>query len=89
MPQISDVKIKKIKENILAFLYENSPKALYTVTIARELARDEEFIKKLLQQLEKAALVSRIKKNTKGIVYSRREKWLLTAKAYEAYKTLQ
>ena len=46
--KISKVKIDRIKENILAILYRSSPKSLFTVDIATELIRDEEFIKRLL-----------------------------------------
>ena len=89
MPRISEEKIKKIKEGILAFLFHNSPKAFYTYTIAKETARDEEFTKRLLQELAKEDLVVKVEKNAKGIAYLRRERWRLTNKAYKAYASLQ
>lgn len=89
MPQISEEKIKKIKEIILAFLFQNSPKAFYTYNIAQELARDEEFIKRLLKELTKEDLVARVEKNPRGIKYLRRERWRLTNKAFKAYSELQ
>jgi len=49
--RISNSKIEKISEQILAFLFSNSPKALFTSHIAVELARDEEFIKKFYQKI--------------------------------------
>ena len=86
--RISEQKQNKIKENILALLYENSPKALYTASIAQELARDEEFTKKLLQEMLKQGLVSCVKKSPKGVFYKRRQRWKLSKKAYEAYSNL-
>ncbi len=87
--RISETKIKKIKEAILAFLFQNSPKSFHTYLISQEIARDEEFIKRLLQELAKEGLVTKIDKNPKGIKYLRRERWRLTNKAFKAYSELQ
>lgn len=89
MSRISEQKIKKIKEIILSFLFHNSPKAFYTYGIAQEIARDEEFIKRILQELAKEELVVKVDKNPKGIKYLRRERWRLTNKAFKAYSGLQ
>jgi predicted transcriptional regulator with HTH domain len=43
--KISEQKIEKISEQILAMLYSISPKSLFTSHIAKEIARDEEFRK--------------------------------------------
>ncbi|PIU75945.1 hypothetical protein COS75_01360 [Candidatus Pacearchaeota archaeon CG06_land_8_20_14_3_00_35_12] len=87
--KISKQKEDKISEQILLFLFSQSPKAIFTAHIARELARDEEFIKKLLLELEKKELAVQIKKNNEGVDYSRRMRWRLSTKAYDAYKKLQ
>jgi hypothetical protein len=87
--KISKAKIDKIKENILAVLYRSSPKSLFTVDIASELIRDEEFIKRLLLELEKAKFVVRVTKNPEGIDYIRRIRWRLSSKVYEAYQKLE
>jgi len=84
--KISDEKRKKISEQILAVLYPNMPKPLFTSHIARDVARDEEFIKKLLLNLKKQGLVNEIKKNSSGKEYLRRSRWKLSDKAYEIYK---
>ena len=89
MPRISEKKIKRIKEIILSFLFHNSPKAFFTYGIAQEIARDEEFCKRLLQELSKEELVVKVDKNSKGIKYLRRERWRLTNKAFKAYSELQ
>ena len=85
MPQISKQKEEKISEQILFHLYNIFPKQIFTSDIARELARDEEFMKKLLLQLEKKELIVRIDKNSKGKTYSKRIRWRLSNNAHQAY----
>ena len=89
MPTISQQKIEKISEQILFHLYTIFPKQIFTSDIAKELARDEEFVKKLLKTLEKKELVIKIDKNPKGLQYSRRLRWRISNKAYNAYKNQQ
>ena len=89
MPRISDQKIEKISEQVLSFMYSIFPKQIFTSDIAKELARDEEFIKKLLLDLEKKDLVLKIDKNSSGYKYSRRLRWRISNKAYDLYKKLQ
>ena len=86
MPQISKQKKDKISEQILHHLFEISPTPIFTSHIANLIIRDEEFTKSLLQELEKAKLVIKVTKNHQGLDYSRRERWRLSDKAYEAYK---
>jgi len=87
--KISKEKKEKIYEQILAFLYSVSPKPLFTLNIAKEIARDEEFVKSLLLELKKKELLIEIKKNPKGMPYSKRSRWKLSDSAYNAYKTHQ
>ena len=89
MPKISDKKIEKISEQILLFLYSVFPKQVFTSDIACELARDEEFIKKLLIKLEEKKLIIKIDKNPLGYNYSRRLRWRISNKTYDMYKKLQ
>ena len=89
MPPISEQKIRKIKEQILFYLYNSFPKQVFTSDIARELARDEEFIKRMLEQLVKDQLIVKIEKNPKGIKYSKRRRWRLSNKVQEAYSKHQ
>ncbi|MFW6283583.1 MAG: hypothetical protein ACOC1P_06050 [Minisyncoccales bacterium] len=84
--KISKEKKKRIKEQILSFLFHEFPKTYFTAQIAREIARDEEFTKDLLQDLKKDKIVTPIKKNPEGIEYSRRIRWRLSKKAHRAYK---
>ena len=87
--KISDKKKEKIFEQILAVLYSNNLKPLFTYEVAQEIARDEEFIKRLLLELLNKKLVSKIDKNPKGIPYIRRARWKLTNVIYQTYKKHQ
>ena len=84
--KISDKKKTRISEQILAFLYSISPKSDFTFHIAQEIARDEEFIKKLLSELKKKNLVVEINKNPNGEQYLKRSRWRLSDPAYRVYK---
>jgi len=87
--RISEQKKEKIYEQILASLYSVSPKPLFTLNIAKEIARDEEFVKFLLLELKKKELVIEIKKNPKGLPYTKRSRWKLSDSAYKVYKSHQ
>ena len=87
--KISKEKRNKISEQILAYLYSINQKPSFAAHIAREIARDEEFIKLLLNELKKTGLVIEIKKNPNGKDYVRRSRWRLSDKAYEVYKKNQ
>ena len=89
MPKISQQKIEKISEQILFYLYSIFPKQIFTSDIAKEVARDEEFTKKLLKDLEKKELVVKITKNAQGFNYSRRLRWRISNKAHIIYKNHQ
>lgn len=85
MPRISKEKRDRVQEQILQFLFHSFPKQLFTADIAREIARDEEFIKSLLLDLEKKELIVRVNKNSKGIDYLRRIRWRLSNQVHELY----
>ena len=87
--RLSKEKRDKIAEQVLAYLYNIFPKSAFTAEIAREIARDEEFIKSLLYELKDAELIALIKRNPKGVPYSRRHRWRLTKKTYSAYQQHQ
>ena len=87
--KISQEKKDKISEQILAFLYEISPRAVFTSHIAQEIARDEEFTKDLLLELKKKQFIIEIKKNPSGKKYLRRIRWKLSDSVYGAYKENQ
>jgi hypothetical protein len=87
--KISQQKQDKIKESILSFLFSNSPRAFFTAEIAKETARDEEFTKKLLEEMQKQNFVVAVQKNPKGKQYEKRVRWRISPKVYETYKKLQ
>jgi len=87
--KISKSKKEKISEQILALLYSIAPASLFTSYIAREIARDEEFVKGILMELKEKKLVTEIKKNPKGASYIQRMKWKISDLAYDAYKNRQ
>ena len=87
--RISQKKQDKIAEQILNILYQSFPKSLFTSQIAQEIARDEEFILRLLKDLEVKKLVNSINKNSAGKDFRRRKKWCISNQAYEIYKQQQ
>ena len=86
---ISKEKKEKISEQILAYLFITNPKPLFTFHIAKEIARDEEFVKRLLKEMKKKELIIEITKNPKGKEYLKRSRWKLSEKTYLFYKQKQ
>jgi hypothetical protein len=89
MPKISKSKRTKISEQIIHHLFSKSPEPLFTSQIAAEIARDEEFTKHLLEELESAKLLIRLTKGANGQDYLRWERWRLSNASFEAYKKHQ
>lgn len=87
--KISKEKKDRIAEQILLFLYHSFPKEPFTAEIAREIVRDEEFIKKILFELKEKNFIVSIRKNKKGEPFSRRLKWRLTNQVYDIYRSKQ
>ncbi len=86
--RISEQKKERICEQIISYLFSISPKAVFTINVAHEVVRDEEFTKTLLLRLKKKGLVNEIKKNPSGIPYLKRSRWKLSDKAYSSYRKL-
>ncbi|MEK6896579.1 MAG: hypothetical protein AABX12_03935 [Nanoarchaeota archaeon] len=89
MPRISPKTKDRIAEHVLSHLFSRAPEPVYTNAVARELARDEEFIKTLLGELEQKKLVVKITRNDKGLPLARRARWRLSNTAFEAYDRMQ
>ena len=87
--RISEKKKQKICEQILFYIFSENPKPIFTSYIAAEIARDEEYVKKLLLELKEKKLVIEIKKNKEGFDYVRRSRWKLSKEAYDFYKKTQ
>jgi predicted AAA+ superfamily ATPase len=86
--RLSKEKRERIQEQIISYLLHIYPQSKFTAEIARETARDEEFILNLLRELENKKIVSRIIKNSKGNLYSRRIRWRLSTQAYSSYQRM-
>jgi hypothetical protein len=87
--RISQEKKDKIIEQVLSFLYHSFPDHPFTAKIARETARDEEFIKRILFELKEKNLVIPIRQNKKGEIFSRKIKWRLSKKVHDIYSSKQ
>jgi hypothetical protein len=87
--KVSEEKRAKISEQIMAFLYASNPKSFFISEIAKEMARDEEFVKDILLNLKKENLVVEIKKNPKGVSYLKRSRWKMSDIAYNIYRKHQ
>lgn len=87
--KISQEKKNKIIEQIIYYIYQSFPKYPFTAEIAREIARDEEFIKKLLFELKDKNIVIPIRNNNKGISFLRKIRWKLSNQIYDIYHSKQ
>ena len=89
MPKLSQAKRDKISEQILNHLFTISPESKFTSDISKEIARDEEFTKSILQGLNKKGLVVEVNKNKNGVNYLKRQRWRLSNRAFDVYKKYQ
>jgi len=87
--RLSQDKKNRIIEQILSFLYHSFPEEPFTAQIAREVVRDEEYVKQLLYELKEKGLITPIVKNKNGEPFTRRVRWRLSTKVYEVYKSRQ
>jgi DNA-binding IscR family transcriptional regulator len=87
--RLSKNKKDKIAEQILLHLYNSFPGQPFTAEIASEIARDEEFVKRILFDLKDKNLVIPVRRNKKGEIFSRRIKWRLSEKVYDIYHSRQ
>ncbi|MEI7718624.1 MAG: hypothetical protein WCI72_02060 [archaeon] len=89
MPSISKEKKEKIQEQLIYYLFTIFPKQIFTSYIAKEMARDEEFIKKSLLELESKGVLVKIDKNSQGVKYEKRARWRISNETYEIYSNHQ
>ncbi len=85
MVKLSDKTVSRIKDAIVSVLYE-SPRALFANEIATEIARDKEFIKKLLVELKHQGVVEDIKKGLNGNNYEVRIRWRIRPEVRNAFE---
>ena len=85
MYRISEANFKRIAESALGVLYEKFPLPLSTTQVAAELARDNEFVLKVMLFLEKKGYAVRVGKGKLGDL-SRTVKWKISKQARETYE---
>ena len=85
MSKISKQKEEKVKEDILRELYDCYPNMLWTYDVAGKIARDEEFVLRLLKELQVDGLV--LEREESGKLRVKR-KWGLKGEVYNKYKDL-
>jgi len=88
MSRVSDRKKEKIKEEILRVLYDNSPVAISTSSIANEIIRDNEFILGLLKDMERVGLVRGIRQDRNIKKKKVRIRWRMSNKAFKQYQEI-
>ena len=89
MPRVSSKKRERIAEQVIHLLFSSAPDSKFTSQISQEIARDEEFTKAILENLEKKKIVLSIDKNKLGKAYLRRRRWRLSNEAYDIYTKRQ
>lgn len=87
--KLSNDKKDKIKEQILSYLFHSFPDEPFTAQIAKEIIRDEEFVKRILFELKEKGFIVAIRKNKNGAAFSRRVRWRLSNQVYDIYKSKQ
>ncbi len=84
MSKISKQKEEKVKDDILRELYDCYPNMLWTYDVAGKIARDEEFVLRLLKELQVDGLVLEREEGERRV----KRKWGLKGEAYNKHKDL-
>ncbi len=84
MSRISEANFKRIAESALGVLYDHFPLPLSTTQLAQQLARDNEFVLKIMLFLEQKGLAANVMKGLTGDL-SRTVKWKMTKQAKDSY----
>ena len=69
MPGLNKSNEKRIKEQILHYLYEKYPSSFTPKWIGKELIRDNEFIGRLLAELHEAKLIEKNERRSRHFDY--------------------
>ena len=81
MSRISQQNFQRISESVLSVLFDKYPIAQSTASIAREIARDNEFTLRVMEFLEAKRFVVKVSRGT-------RFEWKLSKAAKEKYDKL-
>jgi len=71
VPGLNKSNEKRIKEQIINYLYEKYPSSFTAKWIARELIRDNEFTGRLLRELEDTKLIEKNERRSSYFTYYR------------------
>ncbi|MFH0835585.1 MAG: hypothetical protein V1834_00285 [Candidatus Micrarchaeota archaeon] len=88
MSRVSKKTFDKVAESVLGVLYDNYPGSVSTRFVAGEVARDKEFVAKVLDFLRGKGFVEQWTKSRAGEEYERWAKWRLSKRAYDKYAEL-
>jgi hypothetical protein len=86
MVKLSSKTTSLLKDDIISIIYENQLNPLLTIEIAKELRRDKEFTKSLLEELKKQDVLVEIKKNNKGKNYIKRSRWAINQEVLNKFQ---
>jgi len=88
LSRISQRTFGKVAESALAFLNERYPEAVTCREVAEELARDNEFVAKVLFFLKEKGLAMQVTASPRGRDYVRWTKWTLTPSTKAKFESL-
>jgi len=88
LSRVSQRTFNKVAEATLAFLNERFPEPLSGREVAAELARDNEFVGRVLIFLREKGLVQQVYKSPTGKDYLRWTKWALTPATKAKFESL-
>jgi predicted transcriptional regulator with HTH domain len=82
VPPLNKSNEKRIKEQILQYLYEKYPSSFTSKWISKELIRDNEFVGRLLNELEVAKVIEKNERRSSHFTYYRLSE--IAKKAYDS-----
>ena len=87
--RISKDRLEIIKSDILREVYDSGLNGITCASIAKSIARDEEFIMSLLGEIQKQDIIKLRKISTRtGKEFSKKKLWVMNDKFYDKYKEL-
>jgi predicted transcriptional regulator len=88
MSKLSQKTFDRVCENILSVLYERYPIPVSALELSEELARDNEFVSRVLVYLQGRKLVERVETGKSGEPYEKWVKWKLSKNVKNSYDAL-
>jgi hypothetical protein len=85
LSRVSQKSFQKVAEQALGILFERYPESLSTNAIAKELGRDNEFAKKVMDFLHEKRYVALSRVSKSGKAFSTRKCWRLSTETHMKY----